>query len=200
MRSKATAWKGGDGRLKLWIRRALRLASPLIAFLFLALFIPTPGASGQVNLTVLLKDSLIFEPRLIVAQPGDNVSLKLVNDGVLRHTFTLFSQPNAQVPLNDNAALQEFASQAELIVDIVLAGGEEAWANFTAPPTEASYILVCTEPGHAVGGMHGVLAVGIPPPDGPSIRIGIVQGLMLGAIAGTVVFAVLYHLRTTRRQ
>lgn len=170
----------------------------------MALFVLTsqpgiPPAEAQVSLTVRLND-FSFEPSIIVAQPGEEVSVLLINDGLVDHTFTIFAEPNADLPLDNNEALQAHYQQAELVVDVRLSPGESGWANFTAPSTEANYILVCMIPGHAVLGMHGVLRVGNPQGPGPGLdlQIGIVQAIMLVALVGTVVFSVAYHLRTRR--
>jgi uncharacterized cupredoxin-like copper-binding protein len=179
--------------------RHLRIAAFVVALLLLTL-LPVPKASAQVNLTVQLKDTLSFEPSAISVQPGENISLFLVNDGIVDHTFTLFAQPNAEVPVNDNEALQAYYGQADIVVDVLVGPGETGWANFTAPLTEGLYIFVCMIPGHALGGMHGVLTVGNPSGPGPgfTLEIGLVQGLMLIALVGTVIFGVAYHLRSTR--
>ncbi|MFQ5839031.1 MAG: plastocyanin/azurin family copper-binding protein [Thermoplasmata archaeon] len=167
--------------------------------LSLVSLITIPGVDAQTVITVHLKDSLSFDPSAISVQPGEEVNVTLVNDGIVEHTFTLFAELNALVPLSDFTALRDYYQQAELIVDVSLQGGETGWAEFTAPIAPGNYILVCMVPGHAAGGMHGILTVGTTSPPGPgfSLEIGLVQAIMIAALAGTVVFGVFYHLRTS---
>lgn len=155
-------------------------------------------AHAQVTDDVLLRE-FAFEPSAFATDPGEEVTLHLINDGEQPHTFTLFAEPNPTVPVNDPGALLEFNATTEKIVDVRLGPGEETDIQFTTPTAAAQYVIVCMVPGHAPLGMHGVVNVGVEGgPDGPSLPFGIVQGMMLVTLIGTVIFAVAYHVRTTR--
>ena len=184
--------------LGLAVLRATVLATVLLP----SLLLPAQTAQGQVEETILLTNTILFVPELIVAESGGNVSLHLFNDGNVPHTFTLFMEPNAQVPFGNPAALREynrthdkFVDIDDKFVDIALEGGEEAWVNFTAPDLEADYFFVCMVPGHGIT-MNGRLQVGQGP--GVDFGIGIVQGLLIVTLIGVAVFAVIYHVRSTR--
>jgi uncharacterized cupredoxin-like copper-binding protein len=178
-----------------------RLAGILLLTLVLAflLSVSVPSAQAQVSLTIDLRDVLAFEPNRITVNPGENVTIRVVNSGVLQHTFTLFAEVNAQVPVDNNAALRDFYARSPTLVDVDLAGGEEATVNFTAPMAEGAYTFVCIVSGHSVGGMHGLLSVGMAPGDGdPFGGIGIVQGIFIITLIGVGIFVVIYQIRSTR--
>ena len=108
---------------------------------------------------MLLRDSLSFEPVLLSVRAGHSMSLLLINAGALTHTFTLFAQADASVPVESISALQVYYDANTKIVDLSLAGGEQQISNSTAPMTAGMYTFVCMIPGHAVGGMHGLMIV-----------------------------------------
>ncbi|MEE9592141.1 MAG: plastocyanin/azurin family copper-binding protein [Thermoplasmata archaeon] len=162
------------------------------------LVLSAPPAAAQLPLTIEMRDALAFEPGSLSAEPGENITLRLVNGGVLPHTFTLFAEANAQVPVDDNAPLQDFYGRSATLVDIPLEGGEEATVTFTVPTEEGVYTFVCVISGHSAGGMHGLMFVGIAPGDGDFGGIGIVQGLLIFTLIGVGVFAVMYHVRSSR--
>ncbi len=172
-------------------------------FLLLAVLISfvlnAPLAEAQLSLSIEMRDALAFEPGSFSADPGTNVTLHLVNGGVLPHTFTLFAEADVSVPVDDNAALQDFYGRSATLVDVALEGAEEATVSFIIPAEEGTYTFVCVVPGHSVGGMHGLLSVGMAPGGGdPFGGIGIVQGIFIIALIGVVVFAVIYQIRSTR--
>ncbi len=188
----------GRPRIRGTARRILVGTLPLIIILAVFLALPAPSSRGQVSRAITMGD-IFFEPGTFAANPGDNVTLRLVNGGVLPHTFTLFEEANVSVPVNDPNALREFHSRSQPLVDISLDGGQEASVNFTVPATVGLYTFVCMVPGHAAQGMHGLMFVGVEPGDGGLFGgIGIVQGIFLSALVGVLVFAVPYHVRSTR--
>ncbi len=168
------------------------LLAVLISFLLNASLV-----EAQLSLSIEMRDALAFEPGSFSADPGANVTIHLVNGGALRHTFTLFAEADAPVPVDDNAALQDFYGRSPTLVDVALEGAEETTVSFTAPAGEGIYTFVCIVPGHSVGGMHGLMFVGVGPPP-TVIGIGVVQGIFLIALVGVAVFAVVYHVRSTR--
>lgn len=173
---------------------------PILPVLLLATsLLAAPPSQGQVPLTILLKDALSFEPASFRVEPGENVSLRLVHDGVTEHTFTLFAQADATVPLTDFSALRAYNDSNAKIVEVGLLGGEEREVQFTAPSLNGTYTFVCMVAGHSAGGMHGVMTVGGASGDGV-FRIGIVQALLLIALVGTVIFALIYQIRSMRQR
>ncbi|MFQ5986532.1 MAG: plastocyanin/azurin family copper-binding protein [Thermoplasmata archaeon] len=179
-------------------RKGLR--SALITALIIAsiLALAGPGARAQAPLVMTMGD-LFFEPGSFSIEPGENVTLRVVNGGALRHTFTLFAEADAQVPVDDNAALLDFYARSPTLVDVDLAGGQETTVNFTVPDPIGVYTYVCIVPGHSVNGMHGLMFAGVTPGNGDFFGgIGIVQGILLIALAGVAIFVVIYQIRSTR--
>lgn len=173
----------------------------LLTALVLTAVAPAPPARGQTEVTVRLLDTLRFDPPLIAVDPGEEVHLRVMNAGQSMHTFTLFTPPNPEVPLDPFSALQTYYDETQKMADVWLDPGEEAWANFTAPSEEANYRYLCMVLGHAAGGMVGWLQVGGGGPDGGGgfvWPLDLIQTILVIALAGTAVFAVVYHLRTTR--
>ncbi len=172
----------------------------LAAAIVVGVFIPYQPARGQVSMDVQLQDNFRFDPERIEVRPGENVTLRLMNVGFAPHTFTLFAVPNAVVPVDNFPELQSYYENTELIVDVWLDGQNESTRTFTAPMIEANYVFVCMLIGHALNGMVGVLVVGSgSPTPGPVWPLGLIQTILAIALAGTAIFAVVYHLRTTSR-
>ncbi len=138
----------------------------LFSLVLVAVLVQPLVASGQVTLTaaVELRDTLRFAPSLILANPGGNITFRLINEGDLDHTFTLFAEPNVSVPVDNNEALQTFNATAVKLVDVFsvggIPGGSEVWVNVTNVMPIGNYVFVCMIPAHAAGGMHGLLVVG----------------------------------------
>ncbi len=196
---------GGEAKRLLVRTRPTHLAFLLLAVLsIIALLIPySSPVRGQRSIDVELRDDLTFSPDRIAVSPGENITLRLINVGGAQHTFTLFVVPNDVVPIEPFSELQAYYDRTDKIVDVWLLGGEEATVSFTAPTTEAEYAVVCMIIGHAALGMVGVLVVGEPdgvtPPPGFVWPLGLIQTILVIALAGTAVFAAVYHLQTTRR-
>ncbi len=150
--------------------------------------------SGQVNLTINMRDSLAFEPDSFSVAPGESVSLTLIN-GALTHTFTLFAQANANVPVNDFSALQDYYNANTWFVDLTFGGGQEDSASFTAPMTEGTYKFVCMITGHASGGMHGTMTVTSAPDDGPAPIDPLLIGVVIAVVVIVIAIAAVFILR-----
>ncbi|MEE9592596.1 MAG: plastocyanin/azurin family copper-binding protein [Thermoplasmata archaeon] len=154
--------------------------------------VPAPEVRAQTDLTIRMRDSLAFDPASFNVAPEESVSLTLINAGALQHTFTLFGQADANVPVNDNTAIQAYYNANSKIVDISFDGGQQDSASFTAPTTEGTYTIVCIVPGHSAGGMHGTMRVTSTPEDGPApidpLFIGIIVAVVVIVIAVAGVF------------
>ncbi|MDX1534902.1 MAG: plastocyanin/azurin family copper-binding protein [Thermoplasmata archaeon] len=152
----------------------------------------SPQVLGQTNVTITMRDSLAFEPGTFTVEPGATVSLTIMNAGALEHTFTLFGQVDANVPVgNFNDLLAYYNANSEL-VDMNLNGGTQDTASFTAPSAEGVYTFVCMIAGHAAGGMHGTMTVSSTPDEGPApidpLIIGVVVAVVVIVIAVSAVF------------
>ena len=169
---------------------AVVAALALLATLASAAAPPVQTNTSHAPTEIQLEDSLVFVPSLIAVEPGDSVSLILINVGQITHTFTLYVERDPSVPLGDNTAFQAYNQAQTKIKDVTLGPGEQTQIQLTAPSAAGTYIFVCTEPGHAVGGMHGVLSVGTPPGDGgiSGLTVGIAIAVGLGVIVVVALF------------
>jgi uncharacterized cupredoxin-like copper-binding protein len=175
------------------------LASVLLATLVLASIslwaVPAPGVRGQVTLTMTMADALTFSPNTFSATPGESVSLTLINAGALPHTFTLFGEADASIPVNDNSALQTYYSDNTPLVDISFDEGIQDSVTFTVPTTEGIYTFVCIVPGHSVGGMHGLMTVAIPSDDETAPIDPLLIGVVIAVVVIVIAFAAVFILR-----
>ncbi len=135
------------------------------------------------SLDVRLRDSNDFAPDRIAAQPGESLTLHLINDGFAPHSFTLFSDRNPSVPLSDEADLQAYNATHIKLVDVWLKGGEGATVTFTAPSENGTYVFVCMVPLHTVGGMHGQLIVGEEPSGIEPMTVGVIVAISVAVAA-----------------
>ncbi len=159
--------------------------------------IPAPGVRGQVTLTMTMADALTFSPSTFSAAPGESVSLTLINAGALPHTFTLFGEADASIPVDDNSALQTYYSDNTPLVDMSFDGGIQDSVTFDAPTTEGIYTFVCIVPGHSVGGMHGLMTVTSPAPPGddPAPIDPLLIGVVIAVVVIVIAFAAVFILR-----
>ncbi len=90
-----------------------------------------------------------IEPAQLEFNPGDDVSLRLVNTGAVPHNFKL------DAPYD--------------LLSETIGPGEVTWLNFTVLAGTESVAYWCDIPGHRALGMEGVLltAGGAPPPPTP---------------------------------
>ncbi len=137
------------------------------------------------DVTIHLKDTLRFDRDIITALPGEEITLTVVNDGSALHSFTLFAERDPDVPVGDDGALQAYNATHAKVVEVWLQAGEEETVTFSAPTQEGTYVFVCMEELHAVGGMHGELIVGETGGLSPVV-IGVIVGVV--AVVAVVVF------------
>jgi plastocyanin len=102
------------------------------------------SANGVVNLTdgqgsVEATDTLKWQPNVVLAKPGDKITLQLRNNGNTDHTFI---SPG----LGLNSAQED-------------APGKTVPVTFTAPSAPGAYQFWCNIPGHAEAGMVGEVIV-----------------------------------------
>jgi len=115
------------------------------------------GAAEEAPQTELVRESVIAEdsfdytPGSITVSEGANVTIELVNEGSLEHSWVLMDSDIDPVTATDEEALNGITSGK-------VAGGESSRFSFEAPAA-GSYQFVCTIPGHAAGGMVGTFTV-----------------------------------------
>lgn len=108
-------------------------------------------AAPAVTFDVTGYDEFRFDPADLSVQAGSEVTINFQNAGALEHNWLL-------IPQSVDAAS---ATEANAIAGAntgILAAGESASVTFMAPPA-GTYTVVCTVPGHAVGGMVGTFTV-----------------------------------------
>jgi plastocyanin len=106
-----------------------------------------PAGPTPVTIDVAGYDEFRFEPASITVEAGAEVTINFQNAGALEHNWLLVSQAV------DAASATEADALAGANTGIIGAG-ESTSITFTAPPA-GTYTMVCTVPGHAVGGMVG---------------------------------------------
>lgn len=97
----------------------------------------TTAADGTQQVTLTVGNSMSFDPAAISVHAGQPVTLTLHNTGGMAHDFSL----------------NEGVSQP---VKITANGGEDTSGTFTVDKP-GKYAFDCSMPGHAMGGMRGVV-------------------------------------------
>jgi len=117
-------------------------------------------------------DTLKFDTETITVKPGEEVTIKLVNNtdmpaSAMSHNWVLLVA-DADAEAYDKAAAKAGADNDYMPSDMddqviaatgMVAGGESETITFTAPEEPGDYEYICTFPGHFVAGMKGVLKV-----------------------------------------
>jgi azurin len=116
-------------------------------------------------------DSLKFSVTSISAKPGEEITVKLVNNSsmpanAMSHNFVLLKAETDPAAFNkDVLAKGENGNVPEEMTDGVIAktglvaGGESDSVTFTVPEEPGEYTYICTFPGHFAAGMKGTLTV-----------------------------------------
>lgn len=148
--------------------KAFRVAFPLIV----ALALPGTIASAQAR-TVEMEgtDSFKFSVTQIAAKPGEEITVKLINNSSLppvamSHNFVLLKRgtdasafANAAITANDNGYIPKDMANKIIARTELVAGGEAKSVTFKAPKQPGEYTYICTFPGHYAAGMVGILTV-----------------------------------------
>lgn len=173
----------------------------LIAWIVLGLLLgigallPRPAAA--LNQDIDLPDTLLFSPDTFAVDPGESVSLRLETTGILIHSFTLFDEVDANVPVTDFTALTAYNASHDKIADVWLLGGMVKFVNFTAPSTPGTYTYVCMVAGHAAAGMIGTMVVRGGGMEGDGVGIDpILIGIIVAVVAVVVIVAVFLLMRS----
>ena len=110
-----------------------------------------PAGPEPVSYTVEGYDDFRFEPADVTATEGAEVTVNFENEGVLEHSWVLVGRGVEP----EVATLEDALAGA---TSGTVPAGESETFTFTAPPA-GTYTVVCTVPGHAIGGMVGTLTV-----------------------------------------
>jgi plastocyanin len=119
----------------------------LSGLLFIACGGTEPAGPAPVAIDVAGYDEFRFDPATITVEAGAEVTINFENAGALEHNWMLVSE----------AVDPASATEADALAGAntgILGTGESTSITFTAPPA-GTYTIVCTVPGHAVGGMVG---------------------------------------------
>lgn len=143
-----------------------------VFLLIVALVLPGTVASSQAR-TVEMEgtDSFKFSITEIAAKPGEEITVKLINNSSLppvamSHNFVLLKKgtdasafANAAITANDNGYIPKGMTSEIIARTELVAGGEVKSVKFKAPKQPGEYTYICTFPGHYAAGMVGTLTV-----------------------------------------
>jgi len=127
--------------------------------------------SGPHTIEIEGLDSLQFSKTEINAKPGEQITVKLVNNTSMpaesmSHDFVLLKKDTDPATfVNDVLKEDQNGSVPSDLTDKVIAhtgmvaGGESDSVTFTVPEETGEYTYVCTFPGHFASGMKGKLIV-----------------------------------------
>ena len=164
-----------------WLFAALVLAAASVpgglASAHLLPIAPTVGVAhpmaSSANFSVNLTDAPAFQPRYLNATANGSLdlSVRLHDVGSITHTFTVVNASQAGTVLNRSWTPQNLTSYFATypaLLNVSVAGGASAWANFTLPASSAfrSFEFVSTVPYQFQAGMWGFLNV---TPAGPTL-------------------------------
>ncbi|MEM7007636.1 MAG: plastocyanin/azurin family copper-binding protein [Thermodesulfobacteriota bacterium] len=116
-------------------------------------------------------DNFQFSVTEITAKPGEEITVKLVNDSklpaqVMSHNFVLLKQSTDPKTFNDAvlAASPQGVVPEDMNDQLIantgqVGGGDNKSVTFKTPSAPGEYIYICTFPGHFAAGMKGKLII-----------------------------------------
>ncbi|MFN8558462.1 MAG: cupredoxin domain-containing protein [Dehalococcoidia bacterium] len=113
------------------------------------------AAADVQRLTVLVGDSMSFEPAALTVQRGRPVQLTVRNTGATEHDLVIPALPVTNVKGVETGGHSHGAGSA-IVAHPKLKG--EVTVSFT-PTTAGVYDIACSMPGHSQLGMAGTLTV-----------------------------------------
>ncbi len=134
-------------------------------------FFMASNAMAQQVIKMEGTDQMKFTVEEIVASPGEEITVILVNNSKLpavamSHNFVLikksadakaFSMAGAK--FRDDGYIDPSKKDQIIAMTEMAGGGETVKVTFKAPKEAGSYPYVCTFPGHYIAGMKGMLIV-----------------------------------------
>lgn len=175
---------------------ATLLASVVLTPTAASTALPVRPAAGTATVTLAMTSVITFRPAEFAVEPGQNITLTIVNEAIVLHSFTLFAEANVTAPLSAYSEMLDFNASHAKIVDVWLSPGESRVVNFTAPSAPGRYLYVCMYAGHW-STMNGRLLVGDVQAKG-AWPLGLVPTIMVGTIVLVLGLAAGYQLRTMR--
>lgn len=147
-----------------WTDIAMQCRAIAISVIFIAtLFVGTAQAKV---ITIKAVAGLNYDKTHITVQPGEKITIKLVNTTSMPHNYVQLSA-EADASAVARAALSAGGNEyipkdkADVILGhtSMIQHGQTDTVTFTAPKKPGDYPYICTFPGHYVSGMKGVLTV-----------------------------------------
>jgi uncharacterized cupredoxin-like copper-binding protein len=92
------------------------------------------------NTVVLIQTEMKFTPNTFTVNTGQKVTVKLENQGVVVHDFTVDDLDGQRISESVNP-------------------GESKTVSFMAPTSPGTIQFYCSQPGHKTVGMHGTITV-----------------------------------------
>lgn len=130
-----------------------KLINLSISFI-LVFFLAACSGSSKPRMTydVVLTD-FSFSPSQYIVPAGQEITLDLVNNGVVVHDFIIF---NLGTEAGDHFDEEDFPN---IYWQVKVEHGESVTATFTAPTEPGEYFVTCGIAGHLESGMVGKLIV-----------------------------------------
>lgn len=102
----------------------------------------TPGATPMAGKEVTITShDIFFDPKEVTIPADTEVTIKLPNEGVTMHNFSITDHKNENLPFDP--------------IDVDINPGETKEVKIKAPAGE--YYFYCNVPGHEAAGMFGTL-------------------------------------------
>lgn len=156
------------------------------------------------SVTITVGNVFAFSPNYFEVNPGDSVTVTVVQTGSLAHTFTLSRVANFNFTPAQNTTSQLIAFFAlhPPLVNLNISGTAGNMATTFTAPAKGTYQFVCLQAGHFQSGMNGVMGSGVPvgPPPTPSTGPGAPVFIIGGTIVSLVVLAIVLGFVVGRRK
>lgn len=119
--------------------------------------LPTGGTE---DVQVVMSDAPSYTPSSITTNVSSNLSVELINNGSLAHTFTVSPIPNYAIPTNwTPSQLDQFYATEGGLANVNVSAGQVGWANitFNASISPGAYAIYSLIPYQFQAGMSGTI-------------------------------------------
>ncbi len=123
---------------------------------------PIPVSSGTEQVRIVMSDAPAYSPSAITANVSSNLSVDVVNNGSLAHTFTISPLTNFEIPENwTPAQLDHFYATEGALASVNVSPGHQAWANVSlnSSVVPGSYEFYSLIPYQFQAGMSGTILI-----------------------------------------